>query len=90
MQMCIILHDDSILLAINKAAVEGGEAMVLDIQKILLLTAEKRMNFTDVLKQAHISLRTAQRIRAGQELQTKTAGKLAEALGVRVADLLKE
>ncbi len=63
--------------------------MVLDIQKVLLAAAEKKMGITDVYKQAHISLKTAARIRNGETIQTKPAGKLAEALGVKVADLLK-
>lgn len=62
--------------------------MVLDIEKIKLAAAEKKMAFYQILKLAHISPRTAKRIQDGYEIQTKTAGKLASALGVTVADLL--
>lgn len=62
--------------------------MVLSIEKVKLAAAEKQMNFTDVLKLAHISPVTAKRIHDGFEIQTKTAGKLAAVLGVSVADLL--
>ena len=63
--------------------------MILSIEKVKLAAAEQQRNFTEVLKLAHISPRTAKRIHDGHEIQTKTAGKLAAALGVRVSDLLK-
>ncbi len=62
--------------------------MVLSIELVKLAAAEKKMGFTEVLKLAHISPITARRIKNGCEVQTKTAGKLAEVLGVSVADLL--
>lgn len=62
--------------------------MILSIERVKLAAAEKQMNFTEVLKLAHISSRTAKRIQDGYEVQTKTAGKLAAVLGVSVADLL--
>lgn len=62
--------------------------MLLDIDKVKLAAAEKKMAFTEVLKLVHVSSFTARRIKNGGEVQTKTAGKLAEVLGVSVADLL--
>lgn len=62
--------------------------MVLSMEKIKLIVANKQMNLTDMLKQAHISTKTAGRIRAGKEVNTKTAGKLAAALGVDVAEIV--
>ena len=63
--------------------------MVLDIQKIKLALARKQVSLLEVLKQAHISSITVGRINAGHEVQPKTAGKLAAALGVDVTEILK-
>lgn len=62
--------------------------MILSIEKIKIAVANKQMNFTEMLKKAHVSTVTAGRIRAGKEVNTKTAGKLAAALGVDVTELL--
>ncbi len=62
--------------------------MILSIDKVKLATARKQKSFSEVLKLAHISSVTARRINAGYEVQPKTAGKLAAALGVDVEDLL--
>ena len=64
--------------------------MVLDVQKIKLALARKQLSFLEVLKKAHISSLTASRIYAGSEVQPKTAGKLAAALGVDVTEILKD
>lgn len=63
--------------------------MILDVQKVMLAAAEKKLGVTEVFKLAHIATATIMRIKKGKEIQTKTAGKLAEVLGVSVADLLK-
>ncbi len=63
--------------------------MILDVQKVMLAAAEKKLGFTEAFKLAHIATATIMRIKKGKEIQTKTAGKLAEVLGVSVADLLK-
>jgi len=62
--------------------------MILSIEKIKLATARKQKSIAEVLKQAHVSSVTARRINAGCEVQPKTAGKLAAALGVDVVELL--
>lgn len=67
---------------------KGGEAMVLSMEKIKIIVANKRMNLTDMLKEAHVSTVTAGRIRDGKEVNTKTAGKLAAVLGVDVAEIV--
>ena len=64
--------------------------MKLSLEKIKIATANRCMNFTDMLKQAHISTVTAGRIRNGKEVNTKTAGKLAAVLGVDVRKIMKE
>lgn len=69
---------------------KDGESMVLDVAKIRLAVARKQMSICEVRKLAHISSVTERRINAGCEVQPKTAGKLAAALGVDVAELLKE
>lgn len=64
--------------------------MLLSIEKIKLATARQQKSIAEVLKQAHVSSVTAKRIYAGCEVQTKTAGKLAAALGVDVTELLAD
>ena len=63
--------------------------MVLDINKVMLAAAEKKMNWTEIREHTGIATVTIVRIQRGRPILMKTAGKLAEALGVRVADLLK-
>jgi len=62
--------------------------MVLSLEKIKIAAANNQMNFSDLLKLAHVSTVTAGRIREGKEVNTKTAGKLAAALGVKVEAIL--
>lgn len=64
--------------------------MVLDIKKIMVAGADKRMTLTDVLTAAHMSKHTVKRIKDGAEVTMKTAGKLADVLGVSVAELLAD
>lgn len=64
--------------------------MILDIAKIRLACARKCLTMGQLLKSAHISSFTAKRIKDGGEVHTKTAGKLAAALGVDVAELLTD
>ena len=63
--------------------------MILDIQKIMLASADKKMNWNELLKHTRISSVTLERIKHGRPVQMKTAGKLAEVLGVSVSELLK-
>jgi len=63
--------------------------MVLDYEKILALGADKQMSFKVMLKSAQVARATAMRIKNGEPVTMLTAGKLAKALGVKVADLLK-
>ena len=62
--------------------------MKLSVEKIKIATANKQMNFSDLLKLAHVSTLTVARIRAGREVNTRTAGKLAAVLGVDVREIL--
>ena len=62
--------------------------MVLDNEKIKLECARKCLTVRDVLQAAHVSTLTAKRIKDGGEVNTKTAGKLAVALGVDITKLL--
>lgn len=64
--------------------------MILDYRKIKLACARKCFTIRNALQAAHISSLTAKRIKDGMEVNTKTAGKLAAALGVDVADLLTD
>ena len=64
--------------------------MILDYEKIKLACARKCFTIRNALQAAHISSLTAKRIKDGMEVNTKTAGKLAAALGVDVAELLTD
>ncbi len=68
--------------------IERGEKMKLDFEKIRLACARKCLTVGEALKAAHTSSFTAKRIKDGKEVNTKTAGKLAAALGVDVAEIL--
>ena len=62
--------------------------MILSMEKIKIAAANKQLNFTELLKLAHMSTITARRIKEGKEVNTKTAGKLAAALGVDVTEIM--
>lgn len=64
--------------------------MRLDFNKIRLACARKCFTISNALQAAHISTLTAKRIKDGMEVNTRTAGKLAAALGVDVAELLTD
>lgn len=64
--------------------------MKLSIEKIEIFVANKQMNLTDLIKEAHVSTLTFWRIRHGKDVNTKTAGKLAAVLDVDVREILKE
>ena len=64
--------------------------MLLDVAKIKLAAARKVLTMGEVRNLAHLSEVTMRRINAGKEVIPKTAGKLAAALGVDVAELLKD
>lgn len=69
---------------------ERGGAMVIDFKKLQIQCARQNVNMTDVLKAAHISTLTMQRIKAGNEVQPRTAGKLATALKIDVVEIMKD
>ncbi len=62
--------------------------MILSYEKIIALGADKRLTLQELLHKAGIARLTAKRIKEGNSVTMKTAGKLAAALGVSVADLL--
>lgn len=64
--------------------------MILDIKKIMVAGADRQMTFKDVLTAAHMAKATVKRIKDGEEVTMKTAGKLAAVLGVSVAELLAD
>ena len=64
--------------------------MVLSYEKVKIACARKCLTITEMLTKAHISTVTAKRIKDGEEVNTKTAGKLAAALGVDVSALLAD
>lgn len=54
----------------------------------MIAGADRQMTLTEVLEKARMASATAKRIRNGDEVTMKTAGKLASVLGVSVAELL--
>lgn len=62
--------------------------MILDYNKVKIACARKCLTMRNALKQAHMSTQTAQRIKEGGEVNPKTAGKLAAALGCDITELL--
>ena len=64
--------------------------MVLNYEKVKLACARKCLSIKELMTKAHISSVTAIRIKANKEVNTKTAGKLAAALGVDVLELLAD
>ncbi len=63
--------------------------MKLNIQKVMVAGAEKKMNFTDIAKAACLAPQTVFRIKKNQPIHMKTAGKIAEVLGVSVTELME-
>ncbi len=64
--------------------------MVLNYTKIEAAGANKRMTMKEVYKKARMARATLERIRNGNEVTMKTAGKLAAVLEVNVTELLQE
>jgi len=62
--------------------------MILNMEKIRIAAARKCYTMTETFKEAHMSVVTVKRIKDGKEINTKTAGKLAAALGVDIVELL--
>ncbi len=63
--------------------------MILNFSKIEAAGANKQMSMKDIYKKAHMARATLERIRNGNAVTMKTAGKLAAVLEVNVTDLLK-
>ena len=61
--------------------------MVLNYTKIETAGANKQMTMKEVYQRAHMARATLERIRKGNEVTMKTAGKLAAILEVNVRDL---
>ena len=64
--------------------------MVLNYAKIEAAGANKQMSMKDIYQKAHMARATLERIRDGNSVTMKTAGKLAAVLGVNVTELLQE
>lgn len=62
--------------------------MVVDIEKVRIILARKQLSMTQFFKEAHFSQSTVKRIKEGCTINTKTAGKLAAALGCDITELL--
>ncbi len=64
--------------------------MVLNYAKIEAAGANKQMSMKDIYQKAHMARATLERIRDGNSVTMKTAGKLAAVLEVNVTELLQE
>ena len=64
--------------------------MVLNYAKIEAAGANKQMSMKDIYKKAHMARATLERIRDGNSVTMRTAGKLAAVLEVNVTELLQE
>ena len=64
--------------------------MLIEYNKLQTECAMLGYSMTELLNQAHVSTVTLQRIKIGKPVRIKTAGKLAQAVGVDVAELIKE
>ena len=63
----------------------------LDRRKLDLILAERCYSLTDVTKRAGLSSALVTKVVSGKyTLTTKTLGKMAKALGVKPADLIKD
>ena len=63
--------------------------MIVSYSKIEKAGANKQMSMKDIYQKAHMARATLERIRNGNEVTMKTAGKLAAALNCDVAELLQ-
>lgn len=64
--------------------------MKLNREKLEIAQAEKKLNPYDLCEAAGIQYQTYRRIIKGHPCKHATAGSIAAALGVRVADLIEK
>ena len=64
--------------------------MRADREKLTLAMARDCANPADVAKMAEMPVQTVNRVLLGRSVRPATLGKIAKALGVDVAELLKE
>lgn len=64
--------------------------MKVNYRKLFIACANARLNITEVINKANCSINVLHRIKNGKNVNTATAGKLAEALGVTVESLLAD
>lgn len=62
--------------------------MKINYQKFLIACANAKLTFTEVINKANVSHFVLSSIKQGKNVNTAIAGKLADALGVPVTDLL--
>lgn len=62
--------------------------LVLNYQAISVLSARKVMSITQVLKDANLSNWILVKMKTGKPVTSKTVGKLANALGVDVTEIV--
>ena len=68
----------------------GGEQMKIDSIKIKLLMAEQEINQADLAERCEVSRQSVSCLLRCGSCTTKTAGKIAKALGVPVREIIKE
>ena len=67
---------------------DGGEIVKIDVGKLNMMLARRCMALTDL--RSGTSPQTLTRIMRGEEVKPRTVGRIANALGVDVADIIEK
>jgi DNA-binding Xre family transcriptional regulator len=70
--------------------VTGGEPMKLNTWKIKLILAEKEMNQSDLAVKCGVNRQQINEILSRESCTLKTLGRIAKALDIPVAEIVKE
>lgn len=82
------LNNDRIKEKISANALKKEEKMRLDRYKLLVKMAKKDMTTVRLAEIAGVSRMTISGVRCGKSCTAKTAGKIAQALGVDVTEIM--
>ena len=79
-----------ILKKLNIKKYDGGEYMNIDVQTLLIEMAKAKMSIKELSEKSEVCRGTIAAIKKGSEVKPETVGKIAEALGVSVEELLED
>lgn len=74
----------------NLKKYDGGEYMNIDVQTLLIEMAKAKMSIKELSEKSEVCRGTIAAIKKGSEVKPETVGKIAEALGVSVEELLED